>query len=90
MKQKCVSVCRTHATLEKYRWAENNLDEGTESILSQAWSITESLQYTTSNSSPLKFLTLLAQNEMGNPSLLKEECFYSVIFSPAFALHTEI
>ena len=49
-----------HANLEKYRWAENNLEEGNESILSQAWSITESLQYTTSNSSPLKFLTLLA------------------------------
>ena len=31
-------------TLEEYRWVDNNLNEGNRSILSQAWSITESLQ----------------------------------------------
>ena len=30
--------------LEEYRWVDNNLNEGNRSILSQAWSITESLQ----------------------------------------------
>ena len=30
--------------LEEYRWVVNNLNEGNRSILSQAWSITESLQ----------------------------------------------
>ena len=34
-----LSIC---FALEEYRWVDNNLNDGNRSILSQAWSITES------------------------------------------------